>query len=142
MDQFIMDVNVKMSITNEELNEKGFFKVYEGGSSYITVIYYKPTSKCYCSFVARDYDYSGERDNDSLYFAPICESVRIEYLHELGIICEGDKIQVVKGRKVPKGTIATVKKIYPYKDKYGRIQAYYAYLDNGMKTNIDNCILL
>ena len=136
-----MDFEKEKAITNEELNEKGFFKVSEGGGSYVTATYYNPMTKSCFHFCTRDYDYNGERDNDSLYYAPICEAVKIEYMHEQGIICEGDIVKVVKGRKVPIGTIAKVKKIYPYKDKYGRVQVYYAYLDNGMKTNIDNCIL-
>ena len=52
----------------------------------------------------------------------------------------GDEVKVVKGRKVPVGTIANVKEIRPYYDRYHRWVCDYAYLDNGMKTNVNNLV--
>jgi len=43
---------------------------------------------------------------------------------------------------VPKGTIATVKSIRPYYDRYGRWIADYAYFTDGQRTNLENCRLL
>ena len=73
---------------------------------------------------------------------PINEEVRRVYLHDNGIILTGDTVKVVKGRKVPIGTIAKVVSLTEYKDRYGRVQCIYANLDNGQRTNVDNCALL
>ena len=53
----------------------------------------------------------------------------------------GDKVVVVKGRKIAHGTIGTVKAIYPYYDCYHRWIADYAYFAEGGKTNVKNCVL-
>ena len=93
--------------------------------------------------VLRDYDYDdGSRDNDELYYMQINEEVRTIYLHDNGIILAGDTVKVVKGRKVPIGTIAKVVSLTEYKDRYGRFQCIYANLDNGQRTNLYNCELL
>ena len=123
--------------------KEGFFKVKQDGSTFIYATFFNPTTGEEFSECVRDYDYSdGSRDNDELYYMPIDEDVRRQWMHHHGVILEGDIIQVVKGRKVPVGTVATVRKKYPFNDKYGRFCTMYLYLDNGMKTNIDNCIMV
>ena len=120
----------------------GFYKVAQEGGCYIVATFFNPDIKESISCCVRDYDYSGcSRDNDELYYMPINEEVKKQWLHHNGIILVDDTIKVVKGRKVPIGTIAKVIDKKPYKDRYGRIQAMYLYLDNGMKTNEDNCKL-
>lgn len=121
---------------------EGFFKVAQEGGCYVSATFYNPTTKETISGCVRDYDYSDcSRDNDELYYMPINEEVKAQWLHDRGIILEGDTVKVVKGRKVPVGTVAKVVAKKPYKDRYGRTQAIYLYFDNGMKTNEDNCIL-
>lgn len=130
-----------MIAKSEEL--KGFHKVSHEGGTYVTGMFYNPETGEEISVLLRDYDYADcSRDNDELYYMPIDEEVRVLWLHKHGIICEGDTVKVVKGRKIPIGTVAKVVKIKAYYDKYHRWCADYAYLDNGMKTNVDNCELL
>ena len=103
---------------------EGFFKVKQSGGSYVVAVFYNPYTGETRSECVRDYDYGDcSRDNDELYLA-------------------GDTVEVFKGRKVPKGTIATVKSIRPYYDRYGRWVADYAYFTDGQRTNIENCRLL
>lgn len=122
---------------------EGFFKVDQRGGSYVVAIFYNPTTDESFTKCVRDYDYSdGSRDDDELYYMPIDEEVRHIYLRRLGIISIGDTVKVVKGRKVPIGTIAVVVGLKDWKDRYGRVQTTYVLLDNGMKTNEDNCIIV
>ena len=122
---------------------EGYYKVAQDGGTYIVATFYNPDTKDSFTKCVRDYDYSDcSRDNDELYYMPINEEVRRMYLNHNGIICIGDTVKVVKGRKVPIGTIATVKELRPWKDSYGRTQTVYAILDNGMKTSVTNCILV
>ena len=121
----------------------GFYKVEQSGGCYVSATFYNPdTKEEYCCCV-RDYDYADcSRDNDELYYMTINEDIRRQWLHDNGVILVGDTVKVVKGRKVPIGTIAKIIDKKPYKDRYGRTRAIYAYLNNGTKTNINNCILL
>ena len=122
---------------------QGFFKVDQRGGSYVVAQFYNPDTGETRSECVRDYDYGDcSRDKDDLYDMPIDESVRRIWLHSRGQILVGDTVEVFKGRKVPKGTIATVKDIKPYCDRYGRCLAHYAYFADGKRTNIENCRLL
>lgn len=122
--------------------ENRFYKVNEDGGTFVTADFYNPITKESKHEVVRDYDCSdGSRDNDELYYMPINEDVRRIWLHDRGIIQVDDLIEVVKGRTIPHGTIARVIDKKPYKDRYGRTQAIYIYLDNGKKINEDNCRL-
>lgn len=124
------------------MNLDGFYKVGQGGSIYITATFYNPKTKEVIIERVRDYDYADcSRDNDELYYMPIDENVRTQYLHDHGCILKGDTVKVVKGRKVPIGTVAKVIDKKPYNDAYGRMRAMYLYLDNGMRTNENNCVL-
>lgn len=128
---------------NFDFLEKGFYKVAQTGGNYVVATFYNPDTKEEISKCVRDYDYSDcSRDNDELYFMPIDENVKIEWLHGKGVILIGDKIKVVKGRKVPIGTISEVIDKRDFKDRYGRVQGTYLYLENGMKTNENNCELI
>ena len=129
--------------TLSEFTANGYFKVAETSGCYCTAIFFNPTTKDYKSICTRDYDYSDcSRDNDELYYAPINEDIRKEYLHFCGCILVGDTVEVFKGRKVPVGTIGTVVKKFDYKDNYGRVQATYVVFADGQKTNIANCRLV
>ena len=121
---------------------EGFYKVFQSGGSYVTADFFNPTTKEEYSVCVRDYDYFDcSRDNDELYHMEINEDVEKEWRHFKGEILVGDVVKVVKGRKIPHGTIGTVKAIYPYKDCYNRWIADYVYFVEGGKTNIQNCVL-
>lgn len=117
-----------------------FYKVAQSGGSFVVAILFDPETKEVKDVVARDYDYSDcSRDNDEVYYMPINEDARRAYLRYIGVISVGDTVKVIKGRKVPIGTIAEVVDIRDWKDQYGRVQTRYAYLSNGMKTSTSNC---
>lgn len=120
---------------------EGFYKVVpNNGGTYITAVFFNPTTKEIRDKCVRDYDYSDcSRDNDELYYMPVNQEVRRQYLRFIGYIQEGDLIRVFKGRKVPIGTIARVERRYPIYDRYRRHVADYVQLDNGMTTNVLNC---
>ena len=123
--------------------KEGFYKVSEQGGSFVTATFFNPVTEEYYTKCVRDYDYAdGSRDDDEAYFMQIDETARKAWLKKWGIIEEGDVVEVFKGRKVPIGTVAKVTKIYDWKDCYGRVQATYAVLDNGMKTSVYNCRLV
>lgn len=127
-------------VTNETLNANGFYKVSESGGTFVTVVYFNPETNEDDSLVARDYDYADKsRDNDSIYYAPINEELRREWKHRNGAILDGDKVEIVKGRKLPKGTIHTVAGRRPILDRYGRRVCEYLVFTDGLQTNIANC---
>ena len=120
-----------------------FYKVAQNGGTYITATFFDPETLEEFTKCVRDYDYADcSRDDDALYYMQIDEKARREYLHHHGRILEGDTVRVVKGRKVPVGTEATVSFIRPVKDKYGRWVADYLYFTDGQRTNVENCVLV
>ena len=125
--------------------KNGFYKVAEGGGGVTTCVFYNPETEESISKIVWDID-DIRLDNDSelqpYRYEPIDVNIKKQYLHKKGIIQVGDTVEVYKGRKVPKGTIATIIDIRPYYDNYHRWQADYVYFDNGMKTNKDNCKLI
>ena len=121
----------------------GFYKVGQYGGSYITATFFNPETKEHYSKCVRDYDYADKsRDDDELYYMDIDTEAEKAWKHFNGEILVGDVVEVIHGRKVPVGTIATVKDKKAYYDKYHRWVADYLYFDNGMKTNEKNCVLL
>ena len=119
----------------------------EAGGTYVTALFWNPDTKETKSVCVRDYDYADcSRDNDELYHMAINEEMRKSYYayvaHSVGRAVEGDLVEVYKGRKVPKGTRGIVVNIKAITDRYGRWVADYVYLDNGYKTNMDNCKLV
>jgi len=125
------------------IGNNDFKKVNEQGGTFIVATFFNVKTKEVISGCVRDYDYQDCRhDIDELYNMPIDFEAKKEYLHMLGIIQVGDKIQVFKGRKVPVGTIGKVVNIRKIKDFYKRTVATYVDLDNKYSTNIDNCKLI
>lgn len=119
----------------------GFYKVDQKGGSLVVATLYNPDTTEVEHVTVRDYDYSDcSRDNDEIYDLPINEDVRREWLHHNGVILPGDTVEVVKGRKVAKGTIATVKAVKPVYDHYNRWVADYLYFTDGPRTNVENCV--
>ena len=86
-----------------------------------------------------------DRDAEVLYKQLKEEETRI-LLESKNIPYIGSKVEVYKGRKVPKGTVGIIKSFQDYKDKYGRVQTCYALIEteNGelVKTNELNCRLI
>ena len=123
---------------------KGFYKVAEDNGGVCVAAFYNPDTEEFFDKIVWDIDdirLDNDKETQIYRFMPINKKVRYLWLHRAGVIQEGDTVKVVKGRKVPIGTIATVKEIKPFYDRYRRWQADYLYLDNGMKTNINNCVL-
>ena len=119
---------------------EGFYKVSQHGGSYVVAIFFNPETKEEYSKCVRDYDYADcSRDDDELYYMDIDEEVANAWQHHNGEILVSDTVRVVKGRKVPLGTVAKVTAKRPYYDRYNRWVADYLYFDNGMKTNVKNC---
>lgn len=122
---------------------KGFYKVKQDGGTFVTALFYNPETKESFDAAVRDYDYSDcSRDIDVLYNVRINEDVRRIYLHDKGVIQEGDTVRVIKGRKIPIGTVAKVRAIHDFCDCYGRFRCRYLYFEEGGKTNIENCELV
>lgn len=131
------------SVLNEKGKVKnGWYKVKEDFTCTRTYgIFYNPTTREVDSEVESDSD-DFRNDNWYLYDYPINAEVAELYRKRSGVIKEGDTVKVVKGRKVPIGTIAVVAKIYPFYDKYHRWQCDYVYFKGGGKTNKANCELI
>ncbi len=134
-------------MTGKELAEKGFYKVGENGGAFVSALFVNPETWETKLICVRDYDYSdGSRDNDELYYMPINEEVKNKWHMHVrkveGIVGEGDTVKVVKGRKIPIGTVAVVESIRPWKDKYGRVQTEYAVFTDGRKTSVNNCVII
>ena len=125
-------------------NYKGFYKVAEDNGGVCVGTFWNPDTKESFTKITWDIDRPYINDNEEieiLRYLPINAEIRKAWLHEAGVIQVNDTIKVVKGRKVPVGTIAKVINKKPYKDRYGRTQAIYLYLNNGMRTNENNCVL-
>lgn len=123
--------------------ENKFYKVNQTGGSYVVALFVNPITWQTYTVCVRDYDYSDcSRDNDELYYMPIDEEAANAWRKHIGIVEAGDTVKVVKGRKAPLGTVAKVTRVYDYKDRYGRVVAVYAVLDNGMKTSVYNCEII
>ena len=125
-------------------NHKGFYKVNEDNGGVCVGTFWNPETKESFSKITWDIDRPYINDDEEieiLRYLPINKEVRSAWLHYNGIIQINDVVEVVKGRKVPIGTIAKVIDKKPYKDRYGRTQAIYLYFDNGMRTNENNCVL-
>ena len=127
----------------KEMQENGFYKIYETGGVYVVGYFYNPITKELKTECLRDYDYDDRRnDNDELYYMPINEEVKKIYLHEKGVILVGDKAKVIKGRTIEHGFIGVVINKKEYKDKFGRWVADYIYFEDGRKINVNNCELV
>jgi hypothetical protein len=126
-----------------ELN--GFFKIAEGGFSLTVATFFNPSTKEIRREIIWDFDDPSRYETPeyvALREMDIDQTALAEYRRLNGVIVVGCTIKVVKGRKVPVGTVATVTDIKPWKDAFGRVQCTYAYLSNGMRTSIDNCTRL
>lgn len=123
--------------------ENKFYKVNQSGGTYIVALFVNPITWEHYTQCVRDYDYSDcSRDNDELYYMPIDEEVANAWRKHIGIVGAGDVVRVVKGRKIPIGTIAKVERVFDYKDRYGRVVNTYAVFEDGSKTSVYNCEII
>ena len=128
--------------------ENKFYKVNMTGGSYVTSLFFNPVTKETRTEVARDYDYyDGSRDNDKIYYMPIDEEAAESYRRYMnsingGSLKVGDLVEVVKGRKIPKGTVAKVVRLFIYYDVYRRPVQHYAVFEDGRKTSEYNCKII
>lgn len=143
-----------MTLTREAL--KGFAKVdtrVAGG--FVKVILFNRTTGATMEITVDDLEYQKDiqyyyaeqvgcsiQELEQLRYMPCNTEAQKAYQHHLGIIHIGDTVEVFKGRKVAKGTVSKVVNIYDYKDQYGRTQTTYVVLEDGQKTNINNCRLV
>ena len=145
--------NERINKIMESYDLLGFAKVGEEYGSYNHAIFFNPDTLKEVRILVYDWDNQLNDKPDLNYDVPIVEEIKAiydkikeeeyrDYCHKNGMVTIGDYIEVYKGRKVPKGTRAIIVSTSYWKDCYGRIQTIYAHLDNGMKTNIDNCRLV
>lgn len=126
----------------EDIREvpEGFIKVNESGNVFKFGTFYNPKTKQECVIME---DGDDERDyKPEVLHIPVDKEVRHLWLHEKGIISVGDKVKVLKGRKVPIGTVGLVVGIRKIVNKYGAHMCDYVKLDNGMETSVDNCEMI
>lgn len=122
---------------------EGWAKISQGGSTFITARFWNSYLKEDVYLVTRDYDYDDcHNDNDYLYNMSVDEEALREYKKHNGIIQEGDRVKVVKGRTLPKGFIGVVKSRYNIFDRYGRYVTDYLRFYSGEKINIANVELV
>lgn len=93
--------------TNRRKTVNGFFKVAESGMSLTMATFYNPDTKE--SFTKRVWDIDDDRllledDLQELRNLPIDEEAVIAWKHHNGNFVVGDSVEVVKGRKISKGT--------------------------------------
>lgn len=123
--------------------ENKFYKVKQDGGTFIVATFFNPITREVKTECVRDYDYSDcSRDNDTLYYMPIDEEARHLYLRHIGVVSAGDMVKVVKGRKIPVGTVARVQRLFDYRDQYGRTVTRYAVFEDGQKTSVSNLVII
>lgn len=129
--------------TVEKLAEYGFEKYgYEFGGQMVHHYWYSEQLDATWGCKVRDYEYTAEYDNEILYDLPWSsrkDEIEKMLRRRAGVVQVGDTIEVFKGRKVPKGTIAKVVSLKDWHDQYGRWRCTYAHLDDGQRTNVSNC---
>lgn len=127
--------------TRKELEQAGYRKIAQTHGSVAEATFYNPDTENCFTLIVDDVDDCG-KFNRELYRMPVDENARKIRRKRAGIIEVGDTVEVFKGRKIPRGTIATVVREYDWRDCYGRVQAHYVVFEDGRKTNVENCRLV
>tara|TARA_B100002049_G_C16084874_1_gene378894 strand:+ start:8048 stop:8563 length:516 start_codon:yes stop_codon:yes gene_type:complete len=81
-------------------------------------------------------------DADKQEYLCLANAVARNLIDDSTTVFKGDIVQVVKGRKYPKGLEFTVTGRSEYKDKFGRIQTQYLLGEDGIKVSVANCKVL
>lgn len=127
--------------TRKELEQAGYRKIAQTHGGVAQATFYNSDTEDSFTLIVDDVDDYG-KFNYGLYHMPVDENARKIYNRKHGIIEVGDTVEVFKGRKIPRGTIAVVVRKYDWCDCYGRVQAHYVVFDDGRKTNVANCRLV
>lgn len=135
----------------------GFYKIGDDASgSLVRVHLFNPSTGESMSLVVEDYEYQyldgpfigatldlmTEQEMYDLRCSPIDEWARREWCKYENHVEEGCTVEVVKGRKVPIGTVGEVVAIEGIYDNYGRQVGTRAVLDDGQKTSVDNLVVI
>jgi len=144
---------VKLS-DGQYMTKDGFFKVRSGcecRGAYIIETFYNPVKNEIREQLVHNLDdYELNRHYEVLYNMPYCTDMQVNayYIkedrrikHSNGVLLAGDIAKIVKGRKLPIGSLKKFAEIQKWRDRFGRVQTYYAVFTDGTRTNIDNCIL-
>lgn len=92
-------------------NYKGFFKVNENNGGVNVCTFFNPETKEEFSKIVWDIDNDRLLEDDEiqiLRFLPLDEAAIIAWKHFHNRFVVGDNVEVVKGRKVPKGAVLKV----------------------------------
>lgn len=127
--------------TRKELEQAGYRKIAQTHGGVAQATFYNPDTEDLFTLIVDDVDDYG-KFKPELYHMPVDENARNIWRKRAGIIEVGDTVEVFKGRKIPRGTIAVVAREYDWCDCYGRVQAHYVVFEDGRKTNAANCRLV
>ena len=119
--------------------ENRFYKVSHNGGLFVTGLLFNPITKETESVVLADFDDDRIGVCSHWYDESIDDDARRAYWKHIGIVSAGDIVEVYKGRKIPRGTVAKVVRVYDWRDCYGRVQNTYAVFEDGRKTSVYNC---
>ena len=92
-------------------NYKGFYKVYVNGGGVEVCTFFNPETKEEFSKITWDIEDDRllwDEEIQILRFLPIDEAAVIAWKHHNNQFVVGDNVEVVRGRKVPKGTMLKV----------------------------------
>lgn len=82
------------------------------------------------------------KDADKQEYLRRASVLACKLIDESMTVFKGDVVQVIKGRKYPKGLEFTVTGRSEYKDRFGRIQTQYVLGEDGIKVSVANCKVL
>lgn len=126
--------------TSGYLMSDGWVKIGESGGAYRLAHLWNPRTDETASVCIYDYD-DPRKEDDFWHDISIDADANREYCRRHGIIIDGLRARVVKGRKVPVGFTGLVVKIRKVYDRYDRWVANYVVFEDGTSTNVDNCVL-
>lgn len=129
------------STVMEKYGLVGYGKIGQDYGDVIVATFYNPNTEDLKSVIVFDID-RPYMDKPELSHMSIDDALLRVYNRKRGIIQEGDTVVVYKGRKIPVGTVAVVKELRPWHDRYGHWKCTYAVFTDGRKTNVENCRLV
>lgn len=127
--------------TRKELEQAGYRKIAQTHGGVAQATFYNPDTEDLFTLIVDDADDYG-KFKPELYHMPVDDNARELWHKRAGIIRVGDTVEVYKGRKIPRGTIAVVVREYDWRDCYGRVRTHYVVFEDGRKTNVENCRLV
>ena len=121
----------------------GFKKVYQYDDGKLAVAeFFNPTTgEEYCAVVRNVFYPDVNWDEEGLK-APLDMNAYSAWRSKRKIFCIGDRVRVVRGIKVPIGTVGIIRDMYDWKDERGRVKNKYVVLDNGYRTSYRNVVIV